>query len=124
MVATASESGTIIKVFGTDHGQKLFEFRRGTSAALVYSIAFSHDDKYLAVTSDHNTLHVWTMNREAEDSTAKNKKPMLGIMKSISPYFDSQYSFAQWRLPNKDAVQSKVAFVRGKNMINVVTIDG
>ncbi|KAI8867902.1 WD40 repeat-like protein [Ramicandelaber brevisporus] len=51
LLATASEKGTIIRVFGVPNGERKFAFRRGTYSTKIHSMAFSHDNSLLAVTS-------------------------------------------------------------------------
>ena len=47
-LATASEKGTVIRVFSVEEGTKLIEFRRGVKrCATVYCLAFSQDSQYL-----------------------------------------------------------------------------
>lgn len=36
MVATASEKGTLVRVFDSQTGKKLFEVRRGSERAMVH----------------------------------------------------------------------------------------
>lgn len=59
LIATASEKGTIIRVFNTITAGKIAEFRRGVDPAIVFSLAFSPDNSFLAATSDKGTLHVF-----------------------------------------------------------------
>lgn len=41
MLATASETGTIIRIFSVPRGQKLYQFRRGTYPSTIYSMSFN-----------------------------------------------------------------------------------
>ncbi|PHH81117.1 hypothetical protein CDD80_2102 [Ophiocordyceps camponoti-rufipedis] len=41
MLATASETGTIIRVFSVPRGQKLYQFRRGTYPSTISSMSFN-----------------------------------------------------------------------------------
>ena len=48
LLATASDKGTLIRVFDAHSGAQLREFRRGVDRALVYSIVFCPETKYAA----------------------------------------------------------------------------
>lgn len=58
-LATASEHGTIVKLFRTDTKTLLKTFRRGYETARVESLSFSNDNCWLACTSGHGTTHVF-----------------------------------------------------------------
>ncbi|RVX69147.1 hypothetical protein B0A52_06861 [Exophiala mesophila] len=60
-LATASETGTLIRVFSTANCTKIAELRRGVDPAYIFSIAISPDSSMLAVTSDKSTLHVFDL---------------------------------------------------------------
>lgn len=80
MIATASDKGTVIRVFSVPSGQKLFQFRRGTYAARIYSMAFSLDSTFLAVSSDSETVHVFKLDekdRIEENPTSPNSSHSL-----------------------------------------------
>lgn len=65
-LATASDKGTVIRVFATPSGEKLFEFRRGLKTnAAISSMAFSIDADLLAVSSDKQTVHVFKLEAAA-----------------------------------------------------------
>ena len=59
MLATASEKGTLVRVYDAREATLLHEFRRGADRATIYSIAFSPSKEYLACTSDKGTMHVY-----------------------------------------------------------------
>lgn len=69
-LATASQRGTVIRVFALPGGEPLFEFRRGTSACTVLALAFSADEQLLAVSSDHPTVHVFRLDAAAAAAAA------------------------------------------------------
>lgn len=59
-LATASEKGTLIRVFDTITGAKLQEVRRGAERALIYSIAWSPDSNFFCTSSDKGTIHIFS----------------------------------------------------------------
>jgi uncharacterized membrane protein YgcG len=61
-IATASDRGTLIRVFDTDRGIQLQELRRGADRATIYCIALSRSARWLATTSDKGTCHVFKLN--------------------------------------------------------------
>jgi WD repeat-containing protein 45 len=65
-LATASEKGTLIRVFETTNGSKLQELRRGSDPADVYHLAFDRKSHWLAVTSDKNTVHVFAVSEKGD----------------------------------------------------------
>jgi hypothetical protein len=61
LLATASEQGTLIRVYSTSNCTKVAELRRGVDPAYIFSIAISPNSSMLAVTSDKSTLHVFDL---------------------------------------------------------------
>jgi WD40 repeat protein len=134
-LATASEKGTLVRIFDTATGQPLQELRRGADRAEIYSICFNNATRWLAVSSDKGTVHVFSLkgvNPSQEDQEKeqekkagdkkKNPKSSLSFMKGLLPkYFSSEWSFAQYRVPD---VRTIVAFGSEKNSIIVVSADG
>ncbi|KAJ5709123.1 phosphatidylinositol 3-5-bisphosphate-binding protein [Penicillium malachiteum] len=59
ILATASEAGTLIRIFSTANCTKLAELRRGVDHAVIFSLSFSPSNNLLAVTSDKSTLHIF-----------------------------------------------------------------
>ncbi|KAL2195729.1 WD40-repeat-containing domain protein [Corynascus similis CBS 632.67] len=60
-VATASETGTIIRVFSVPDGQKLYQFRRGTYPSTIYSMSFNLSSTLLCVSSSTDTVHIFRL---------------------------------------------------------------
>ncbi|CAJ2510686.1 Uu.00g063110.m01.CDS01 [Anthostomella pinea] len=61
LLATASETGTIIRVFSVPKGQKLFQFRRGTYPSTIYSMSFNMASSLLCVSSTSDTVHIFRL---------------------------------------------------------------
>ncbi|CAL8300717.1 unnamed protein product [Lota lota] len=74
-LASASEKGTVIRVFTVPEGQKLFEFRRGMKRYVsISSLSFSADGQFLCASSNTETVHIFkleqhTPNQEEESPT-------------------------------------------------------
>ncbi|KAG0602828.1 hypothetical protein M758_10G044400 [Ceratodon purpureus] len=71
LLATASNKGTLIRIFSTVDGSKLQELRRGAERAEIYSIAFSANLHWLAVSSDKGTVHVFGLKRNTEETRSE-----------------------------------------------------
>ncbi|KAK6312607.1 hypothetical protein J4Q44_G00182710 [Coregonus suidteri] len=66
-LATASEKGTVIRVFSIPEGQKLFEFRRGVKRCVsICSLAFSMEGLYLSASSNTETVHIFKLEIQKE----------------------------------------------------------
>lgn len=61
LLASASQKGTVVRVFRVTDGVLLRTFRRGTTTATISCLCFSHDCALLAVASDHGTVHVFQL---------------------------------------------------------------
>jgi len=68
-LATASDKGTIIRVFSIPDGQKLFQFRRGSMPSRIYSMSFNDDSTLLCVSSATDTIHVFKLATASEQYT-------------------------------------------------------
>merc|ERR1712141_385376 len=73
-IATASDKGTVIRVFSVTDGAKLYELRRGLKrTATIYSLSFSPCGLFLACSSNTETVHIFrleeTTPREAISSS-------------------------------------------------------
>lgn len=61
LLATASETGTIIRVFSVPRGDKLYQFRRGTYPSTIYSMSFNLSSTLLCVSSTTDTVHIFRL---------------------------------------------------------------
>ncbi|KAJ2311155.1 autophagy protein, partial [Coemansia sp. RSA 2702] len=59
MLATASDKGTVIRVFALPGAQKIAQFRRGAYPAKIHSVSFNATSTLLLVSSDTDTVHVF-----------------------------------------------------------------
>jgi len=99
-IATASEKGTLIRVFDTSSGHQLLELRRGANTANIYCLNFNRDSTLLCVSSDHGTIHVFN----TCDNTTGAPKPLGHEKKSknslLPKYFNSKWSFSKFQVPS------------------------
>jgi autophagy-related protein 18 len=61
LLATASEKGTIIRVFSVPDAQKLYQFRRGSIPARIFSMSFNSTSTLLCVSSATETVHIFRL---------------------------------------------------------------
>ncbi|KAK1761106.1 protein-vacuolar targeting protein Atg18 [Echria macrotheca] len=61
LLATASETGTIIRVFAIPGGHKVHEFRRGTIPSTIHSLSFNQNSSLLCVSSASDTVHIFRL---------------------------------------------------------------
>uniref|UniRef100_A0A3Q2P7M8 WD repeat domain, phosphoinositide interacting 1 n=1 Tax=Fundulus heteroclitus TaxID=8078 RepID=A0A3Q2P7M8_FUNHE len=61
-LASASERGTVIRVFSVPEGERLFEFRRGMKRYVnISSLSFSPDGQFLCSSSNTETVHIFKL---------------------------------------------------------------
>uniref|UniRef100_A0A4W3K5D0 WD repeat domain, phosphoinositide interacting 1 n=1 Tax=Callorhinchus milii TaxID=7868 RepID=A0A4W3K5D0_CALMI len=66
-LASASEKGTVIRVFSIPEGQKLYEFRRGMKRYVnIGSLAFSRDSQFLSASSNTETIHIFRLEEPSQ----------------------------------------------------------
>ncbi|KAJ1990063.1 Phosphatidylinositol 3,5-bisphosphate-binding protein [Dimargaris cristalligena] len=139
-LASASEKGTLIRVFHAGSGKLLNELRRGVDRAEIYSIAFSHDSTRLCVASDKGTIHIFNLELGASDlpgggpqygevsqgpqqAISGNRQSSFSFMRDLLPkYFSSEWSFAHFRVSGD--VRCLCAFGNERNSIIVLCSDG
>ncbi|KAL9602523.1 MAG: hypothetical protein Q9219_001818 [cf. Caloplaca sp. 3 TL-2023] len=70
LLATASDKGTIIRVFSVPSAKKLYQFRRGSMPSRIYSMAFNATSTLLCVSSASDTVHIFKLSAPTSQSSA------------------------------------------------------
>lgn len=89
LLATASNKGTIVRVFSVETGEKIYQFRRGTYPTKIYSLSFSSDNKYVVATSSSETVHIF---RLGEDELLANKQKRKRESKTKKTRLNPEYT--------------------------------
>lgn len=82
LLATASEKGTLIRIWKVDSQNPTcpFMFRRGADKAEINDLQFSRNSSYIAATSDHNTIHVFSIDMANATSEANAAEANAAVM--------------------------------------------
>ena len=80
MLATASTTGTVIRVFLVPTGEQVYAFRRGSYEVSIYSLSFCPYSKLLAVGSSSGTVHIFSL-----DSSVTVESMVGGRVSSLVP---------------------------------------
>eukprot|EP00747_Dinoflagellata_sp_TGD_P165895 gnl/TRDRNA2_/TRDRNA2_187878_c0_seq1.p1 gnl/TRDRNA2_/TRDRNA2_187878_c0~~gnl/TRDRNA2_/TRDRNA2_187878_c0_seq1.p1 ORF type:complete len:427 (-),score=69.46 gnl/TRDRNA2_/TRDRNA2_187878_c0_seq1:93-1373(-) len=127
LLATASDKGTMIRVFDTATGNRTQELRRGVDRAEIHSLTFNSTGDWLVVSSDKGTVHVFTICKVVgepggPDGSSTNAKSSLQRISRVLPaYFSSEWSLAQFRIPDYRCI---AAFGADPNTIVAVCANG
>ncbi|TNY23509.1 putative phosphoinositide binding protein [Rhodotorula diobovata] len=90
LLATASDKGTVIRVFSVPNGDKVHEFRRGSYPARIFSIAFNAASTLLCVSSDTETVHIFKL---VSGAGGAGRGKGVGGAASGAPDWDEQDRF-------------------------------
>lgn len=72
LLATASEKGTVIRVFCVTNGQRVHEFRRGVKRYVnIASLNFSSCAQYLSASSNTETVHIFRIDPIAVETAER-----------------------------------------------------
>ncbi|XP_047312234.1 autophagy-related protein 18a-like [Impatiens glandulifera] len=138
LLATASSKGTLVRVFNVLDGSLLKELRRGVDRTEIFSMAFSLGAKWLAVSSDKGTVHVFSLkvnsglteeieDRRTPSSSSQDGKSRsilsLSYIKGMLPnYFSSEWSVSRFYL--QEGLRHIVAFGRELDTVIIIGMDG
>ncbi|XP_077413003.1 WD repeat domain phosphoinositide-interacting protein 1 [Vanacampus margaritifer] len=94
-LASASERGTVIRVFSIPEGFRLFEFRRGMKRYVnISSLSFSPDAQFLCASSNTETVHIFKLEQvgPSGDETATWSAYVGKMFTAASSYLPAQVS--------------------------------
>jgi WD40 repeat protein len=118
LVATASNKGTLIRVFDTATRKQLTELRRGADSAMLYCITFSPDSAFLCASSDKGTVHIFAIR-----DTKLNRRSSLKKIGFLGQYVESQWGLTSFTVPAECACIC--AFVTSNtNSVVAICVDG
>jgi WD40 repeat protein len=118
LLATASERGTLIRVYDAATSEKVKEVRRGSQHAIIYSLSFSPDQRFVACGSDTGTIHIFAVQGEGT-----NQKGSFSFMAGVSGYFGSEWSFAKYHSASLQGRAVIVTFAAEPGKLLAVTSD-
>ena len=134
LMASATEMGTIIRVFEIDTGKLMQEVRRGKEKAQIRCICFDQNNRFIAASSSRGTVHIWSLstanknlkkktNEEVDSKetnniefdekqeneemkSIENKRSFLNVLPNIlgGEFFNSEWSFAQVRIKEPKSI--------------------
>ncbi|KAI0265191.1 WD40-repeat-containing domain protein [Gloeopeniophorella convolvens] len=103
LLATTSVRGTLVRVWDTATGKQIRELRRGSDQAEIYGVAFRPDEAEICVWSDKGTIHIFSLAAGVGPSNRQSKLSSLTSFIPIPKYFESEWSYAQFRIPTQSA---------------------
>lgn len=118
-LVTASDQGTLIRLFDINNGEKLREYRRGASAGRVYNCVLDKDANFLCVTSDKGTIHIYNLS-----DNDQNYRSAISALSIVSKYFDSTWSSMKLTDSNIICMKHICCFDEKMNNIYVITYNG
>ncbi|QIW98941.1 hypothetical protein AMS68_004459 [Peltaster fructicola] len=122
LLATASEKGTVIRIFSIPDGKKLYQFRRGSMPSRILSMSFNAASTLLCVSSATETVHIFrlappgqTVKPKASSAAASSPPPPR--QGSVSPSTSDDPSDSI--MPDEEEENSSKT-VRSSNFMSMV----
>jgi len=137
MIATASDKGTVIRVFSSQTADLLFQFRRGTYPVHIFSLSFNLSDTFLCASSDSETIHIFKLGEDETkpNNDTSNSRPLsllngvknrvsLIVPNAINTIFEPQRDFAYARIPAQNKGAKNICAISNSNQIMVAVENG
>ncbi len=112
-LATASERGTLIRVWDSKTGEQLRELRRGLEVVKITTLTFDCDTTRLLVCSDKGSAHVYSLIKDNQRSR----------LEYISGYLPAYFS-SEWSLVGFDIPPNSICTFGSVDTVYVITPDG
>lgn len=85
LLATASEKGTVVRLFRAADGQLMQQLRRGTQTSLISCIAIRADDRFAAIASSSETIHIFLLQQLEQAQETEQQQFYLDSDASSGP---------------------------------------
>lgn len=105
-LATASEKGTLIRMFSVETKKLMHEFRRGIDYVRISQLLFHPSNRILLVSSERGSIHLF--NTEVDEIARTDIPPNRGYERygmnmlkyALPKYFSSKWGFTSYQIPN------------------------
>lgn len=134
MLATASEKGTVIRIFSVLSGICLIEFRRSVKRyAQIISLNFSLSSDYVTVSSNTETIHIFRIDKNVKEQLDRernsngNESDKMSILSSVSKAFSvllQDRAFTHVQLSSDAKKHCVIAKLDGQLSLLVACDDG
>jgi WD40 repeat protein len=112
LLASASTSGTIIRIFSIPDSKLKYSFRRGSSSAKIYDINFNKSSTMCCVGSENGTIHLFKL----EEQDVSSFSTAFGDM------FQSTRAFTI--IKNVSSSKFNCTFSSDEKYVIVITFEG
>ncbi|KAI6204109.1 hypothetical protein M3Y94_00634300 [Aphelenchoides besseyi] len=130
-IATASQKGTVIRVFDVLTGTRLFEFTRGMKRCVtIHSLAFNADSTLLCSSSNTETIHVFSLIRSEPAVEAQKSEEQADSIGSWVSYLSQQATqylpthMNELMLREKSLCTARLPMAGTKTAVGIPKIDG
>lgn len=103
-LAVSSSSGHAIKIFDVQTGKCLVMCKRGNTASVIHSIAFSPNCHFIAIISQNGTVHFFDLREKLH--TDGSSFPTIRACQKVKVVDQSTITRLCWFLPSKLAIVS------------------
>ena len=124
ILATASDKGTLFRLFNVSTGEMITELRRGKQNAKIMCLEFNANTEFLGCTSDKGTVHIFDIHEvnkifEIEDDK-KNNDETNKKEKSKKNLKINERSFVKYKITEEKGILG----FSNKNELIIMTPDG